>query len=85
MYHVFENVAEKYDLMNDSMSLGIHRLWKDVLLRQMNPYPGTQLLDVAGGTGEERRESAGRQSVGLALPEGAKRFVRLYAGLGASL
>ncbi|KAJ6659044.1 hypothetical protein lerEdw1_019346 [Lerista edwardsae] len=52
VYHVFENVAEKYDLMNDSMSLGIHRLWKDILLRQMNPYPGTQLLDVAGGTGD---------------------------------
>ncbi|KAH0625462.1 hypothetical protein JD844_014992 [Phrynosoma platyrhinos] len=52
VYQVFENVAKKYDLMNDSMSLGIHRVWKDILLRQMNPYPGTQLLDVAGGTGD---------------------------------
>uniref|UniRef100_A0A8D0BJC4 2-methoxy-6-polyprenyl-1,4-benzoquinol methylase, mitochondrial n=1 Tax=Salvator merianae TaxID=96440 RepID=A0A8D0BJC4_SALMN len=52
VYQVFENVAKKYDLMNDSMSLGIHRVWKDILLRHMNPYPGTQLLDVAGGTGD---------------------------------
>uniref|UniRef100_A0A8C3SXP8 2-methoxy-6-polyprenyl-1,4-benzoquinol methylase, mitochondrial n=2 Tax=Chelydra serpentina TaxID=8475 RepID=A0A8C3SXP8_CHESE len=52
VYHVFESVAKKYDIMNDSMSLGIHRLWKDILLHQMNPYPGTQLLDVAGGTGD---------------------------------
>uniref|UniRef100_A0A8D0HG61 2-methoxy-6-polyprenyl-1,4-benzoquinol methylase, mitochondrial n=1 Tax=Sphenodon punctatus TaxID=8508 RepID=A0A8D0HG61_SPHPU len=52
VYQVFESVAKKYDVMNDSMSLGIHRLWKDILLHQMNPYPGTQLLDVAGGTGD---------------------------------
>ncbi|XP_053136449.1 2-methoxy-6-polyprenyl-1,4-benzoquinol methylase, mitochondrial isoform X2 [Hemicordylus capensis] len=52
VYQIFKNVAKKYDLMNDSMSLGIHRVWKDILLRQMNPYPGTQLLDVAGGTGD---------------------------------
>ncbi|XP_040206130.1 2-methoxy-6-polyprenyl-1,4-benzoquinol methylase, mitochondrial [Rana temporaria] len=52
VYHVFESVAQKYDIMNDSMSLGIHRLWKDWLIRHMNPTPGTQLLDVAGGTGD---------------------------------
>lgn len=55
VYQVFENVAKKYDIMNDSMSLGIHRIWKDALLRQMNPYPGAQLIDVAGGTGKCRR------------------------------
>nr|XP_033811788.1 2-methoxy-6-polyprenyl-1,4-benzoquinol methylase, mitochondrial isoform X2 [Geotrypetes seraphini]XP_033811789.1 2-methoxy-6-polyprenyl-1,4-benzoquinol methylase, mitochondrial isoform X2 [Geotrypetes seraphini]XP_033811790.1 2-methoxy-6-polyprenyl-1,4-benzoquinol methylase, mitochondrial isoform X2 [Geotrypetes seraphini]XP_033811791.1 2-methoxy-6-polyprenyl-1,4-benzoquinol methylase, mitochondrial isoform X2 [Geotrypetes seraphini] len=38
--------------MNDLMTLGIHRLWKERLLRLMKPYPGTQLLDVAGGTGD---------------------------------
>jgi 2-methoxy-6-polyprenyl-1,4-benzoquinol methylase len=48
---VFENVAKKYDLMNDMMSLGIHRAWKDLLIRKMHPLPGTQLLDMAGGTG----------------------------------
>ncbi|KAM4808505.1 2-methoxy-6-polyprenyl-1,4-benzoquinol methylase, mitochondrial [Rhinophrynus dorsalis] len=52
VYRVFESVAQKYDVMNDSMSLGVHRLWKDWLLRLMNPTPGTQLLDVAGGTGD---------------------------------
>jgi len=48
---VFENVASSYDKMNDAMSLGIHRLWKDRLIRVLNPPEGTNLLDVAGGTG----------------------------------
>ncbi|XP_012660697.1 2-methoxy-6-polyprenyl-1,4-benzoquinol methylase, mitochondrial isoform X2 [Otolemur garnettii] len=52
VYQVFESVAKKYDLMNDAMSLGVHRVWKDLLLWKMNPLPGTQLLDVAGGTGD---------------------------------
>ncbi|XP_037673170.1 2-methoxy-6-polyprenyl-1,4-benzoquinol methylase, mitochondrial isoform X2 [Choloepus didactylus] len=52
VYQVFENVAKKYDVMNDMMSLGIHRVWKDLLLSKMRPFPGTQLLDVAGGTGD---------------------------------
>ncbi|XP_007525337.1 2-methoxy-6-polyprenyl-1,4-benzoquinol methylase, mitochondrial isoform X2 [Erinaceus europaeus] len=51
VYQVFESVAKKYDVMNDMMSLGIHRIWKDLLLWKMHPFPGTQLLDVAGGTG----------------------------------
>ncbi|XP_036209977.1 2-methoxy-6-polyprenyl-1,4-benzoquinol methylase, mitochondrial [Myotis myotis] len=52
VYQVFESVAKKYDVMNDMMSLGIHRVWKDLLLWRMHPFPGTQLLDVAGGTGD---------------------------------
>ncbi|TEA35910.1 hypothetical protein DBR06_SOUSAS810008 [Sousa chinensis] len=52
VYQVFESVAKKYDVMNDMMSLGIHRIWKDLLLWKMRPFPGTQLLDVAGGTGD---------------------------------
>ncbi|GCC29979.1 2-methoxy-6-polyprenyl-1,4-benzoquinol methylase, mitochondrial [Chiloscyllium punctatum] len=52
VYKVFKNVAKNYDIMNDAMSLGIHRLWKDALIRMMNPLPGTKLLDVAGGTGD---------------------------------
>ncbi|AWP07599.1 putative 2-methoxy-6-polyprenyl-1-4-benzoquinol methylase mitochondrial [Scophthalmus maximus] len=52
VYKVFENVAQNYDVMNDAMSLGIHRLWKDTLLHVMNPQPGARLLDVAGGTGD---------------------------------
>lgn len=48
---MFENVASSYDKMNDAMSFGIHRLWKDKLIRVLNPPVGTKLLDVAGGTG----------------------------------
>lgn len=44
-------MAQKYDVMNDAMSFGIHRLWKDALLHVMHPQPGAQLLDMAGGTG----------------------------------
>ncbi|XP_064461256.1 2-methoxy-6-polyprenyl-1,4-benzoquinol methylase, mitochondrial-like isoform X2 [Ornithodoros turicata] len=50
--HVFSNVAEKYDLMNDAMSCGVHRLWKDRLISVLGPLPGMQLIDVAGGTGD---------------------------------
>lgn len=49
---VFENVAAKYDLMNDVMSCGVHRLWKDQFVEMLNPGEGTKLLDVAGGTGD---------------------------------
>lgn len=55
VYKVFENVAQKYDIMNDAMSLGIHRVWKDMLLHAMHPQPGARLLDVAGGTGKAIR------------------------------
>ena len=48
---VFHNVADKYDLMNDAMSAGVHRIWKDHFVEQLCPDPGTKLLDVAGGTG----------------------------------
>ncbi len=49
---VFDSVAGKYDLMNDLMSLGIHRLWKAALIDWMAPQPGLDYLDVAGGTGD---------------------------------
>lgn len=52
VHNVFANVASKYDVMNDAMSLGIHRIWKDEFIRSMAPGPGTKLLDVAGGTGK---------------------------------
>ncbi len=49
---VFGSVASKYDVMNDAMSLGIHRVWKDAMMDWLAPRPGTRLLDVAGGTGD---------------------------------
>ena len=49
---VFSNVSHKYDLMNDIMSLGIHRVWKDKFIDWMNPYPKSKLIDVASGTGD---------------------------------
>lgn len=52
VYTVFEQVANSYDLMNDAMSLGIHRLWKDKFVEKLGPMHGTNLLDVAGGTGD---------------------------------
>lgn len=49
---VFDSVASRYDLMNDLMSAGIHRLWKHDTIARLNPQPGEALLDVAGGTGD---------------------------------
>ena len=50
--NVFDKVYDQYDLMNDFMSLGIHRLWKRNLLNMMNPSPDQRLIDVACGTGD---------------------------------
>ncbi|KAJ2724900.1 2-hexaprenyl-6-methoxy-1,4-benzoquinone methyltransferase [Coemansia sp. Benny D115] len=84
---VFSSVASSYDVMNDAMSLGIHRLWKDHFIRQMSPAPGARLLDVAGGTGdiaqrflEYQDRQGGRGSVHMVdinpemLGEGERRF-----------
>ena len=49
---VFSEVHKKYDLMNDIMSLGIHRAWKVKFIDWMNPQPETRLIDVASGTGD---------------------------------
>ena len=49
---VFSNVAKKYDIMNDAMSLGVHRLWKREFVRKAKLRPGMKCLDVAGGTGD---------------------------------
>ncbi len=49
---VFSSVAKNYDLMNDLMSGGVHRLWKDVFVGWLDPRPGRAYLDVAGGTGD---------------------------------
>ena len=49
---VFSKVHNNYDLMNDLMSLGVHRLWKKNLINWMNPQPGNRIIDVAAGTGD---------------------------------
>jgi demethylmenaquinone methyltransferase / 2-methoxy-6-polyprenyl-1,4-benzoquinol methylase len=52
VHGVFSNVASKYDIMNDVMSGGIHRIWKDAMMDWLAPRRGQRLLDVAGGTGD---------------------------------
>ncbi|MEO6093358.1 MAG: class I SAM-dependent methyltransferase [Novosphingobium sp.] len=49
---VFSNVARSYDLMNDAMSVGLHRRWKDRFVRRVKPRAGEAILDMAGGTGD---------------------------------
>jgi demethylmenaquinone methyltransferase/2-methoxy-6-polyprenyl-1,4-benzoquinol methylase len=49
---VFDSVAPRYDLMNDLMSLGVHRAWKQVFVTALDPRPRDRLLDLAGGTGD---------------------------------
>jgi len=52
VHGVFTSVASRYDLMNDLMSAGVHRIWKDAMMDWLAPRPGQRLLDVAGGTGD---------------------------------
>ena len=49
---VFSSVASRYDLMNDAMSGGLHRVWKDLFVRRVKPRAGEHILDMAGGTGD---------------------------------
>ena len=49
---VFSSVARRYDLMNDLMSGGVHRIWKDMTAARLNPQPGELIIDCAGGTGD---------------------------------
>ena len=57
---VFDSVAPKYDVMNDLMSAGLHRVWKRYTITLANPQPGQQVLDIAGGTGDLSRAFAQR-------------------------
>ena len=79
---VFNSVASKYDIMNDVMSMGIHRVWKEAMMDWLAPRPGQKLLDVAGGTGDVAFKFLGRAGHGHAtvldltepmLVEGRKR------------
>ena len=49
---VFNVVANKYDIMNDVMSAGTHRYWKECMIDWLAPFPGMKIIDVAGGTGD---------------------------------
>ncbi|GAA5850367.1 hypothetical protein JCM8547_001848 [Rhodosporidiobolus lusitaniae] len=88
---VFSSVASSYDVMNDAMSLGIHRLWKDHYVSKLNPHGGLNCLDVAGGTGDiamrildHAREKYGDRETKVTmldinpemLEEGKKRFAK---------
>jgi demethylmenaquinone methyltransferase/2-methoxy-6-polyprenyl-1,4-benzoquinol methylase len=57
---LFDRVANRYDLMNDVMSGGVHRLWKREMIAWLDPQPGMTVLDVAGGTGDIARRIADR-------------------------
>jgi demethylmenaquinone methyltransferase/2-methoxy-6-polyprenyl-1,4-benzoquinol methylase len=57
---VFSSVARRYDLMNDLMSGGMHRLWKDRFVNRVKPRAGERILDMAGGTGDVAFRMAGR-------------------------
>jgi demethylmenaquinone methyltransferase/2-methoxy-6-polyprenyl-1,4-benzoquinol methylase len=73
VHGVFKNVASSYDVMNDVMSGGIHRVWKDAACARLNPQPGEVILDVAGGTGDIARRLAK-----LARAARARRMARGY-------
>lgn len=60
VHGVFSRVASKYDVMNDLMSVGIHRVWKEAMMDWLAPRPGQRLLDVAGGTGDVAFRFLGR-------------------------
>jgi len=74
VHGVFTRVASKYDVMNDLMSAGMHRLWKDAMMDWLAPQAGQRLLDVAGGTGDVAfrflKRAKGSQAVVLDMTEG---------------
>ena len=95
---VFSAVASRYDLMNDLMSLGIHRLWKRSLVRQAAPRPGQTIVDLAGGTGDVAALMAGpdrlvtvvdpsvaMMAAGQSRGDAALAHVRWVAGTGEQL
>lgn len=83
---VFDGVADRYDLMNDLMSLGIHRLWREAMVDWLAPRPGIRLLDMAGGTGDialrvlkrcDRLERAARDGARGAAEESVRSATRV--------
>ena len=92
---VFETVAPRYDLMNDVMSFGIHRLWKRRFVSMVNPQPDETIVDLAGGTGDIAEKIARRGSEVLVvdpsaamMAQGARRGlqgVRFQQGTGEAI
>ncbi|XP_010248860.1 PREDICTED: 2-methoxy-6-polyprenyl-1,4-benzoquinol methylase, mitochondrial-like [Nelumbo nucifera] len=82
--NVFSSVAQNYDLMNDLMSAGLHRLWKDRLVSKLSPFPGIKHLDVAGGTGDvafriiDTINSATRTTIQDGLEDEQQNETRVY-------
>src|SRR3546814_9008946 len=76
---VFTSVARSYDLMNDAMSGGMHRLWKDRFVRRVKPRAGEQILDMAGGTGDIALRLA---RSGDAVPGAGIKPAQLEVGVG---
>lgn len=82
--NVFTKVASNYDIMNDLMSGGLHRLWKDRLVSKLNPFPGMKHLDVAGGTGDvafrilEAINSVNRRAIEDTLEEDLQEETQVY-------
>jgi len=82
--NVFSSVASNYDLMNDVMSGGLHRLWKHRLVSKLNPFPGMRHLDVAGGTGDvafrilENLNSVYRRAVQDVLQDNLQEETQIY-------
>jgi len=71
--NVFYEVAERYDVMNDFMSAGLHRVWKDDFISTLDPLPGMKLLDLAGGTGDIAfRFATAAQSAGAGADSGTE-------------
>jgi len=93
--NVFNKVYDKYDLMNDFMSIGIHRLWKKDMINWMAPFPKKNLIDMACGTGDLGRAadcSLAEETLGwkpkIGLEEGlkmtyewAERFLKSYPSM----
>ena len=72
---VFSRVYKKYDLMNDIMSFGIHRIWKNKLIEWMNPQLDENLIDVASGTGDVARLFSKKHLVAKFIQVGYKKFL----------
>src|SRR5438270_12031575 len=85
---VFSSVARRYDVMNDLMSGGLHRLWKDRFVARVKPRAGEEILDMAGGTGDVAFRLARRGAkvtgadINADMPEGGRERARQRALLG---